>query len=35
MCQFTKKNKETILLKSECKKYRGQQKILQTSNKYL
>ena len=32
---FTKKNKETILLKSECKKYRGQQKILQTSNKYL
>ena len=29
MCQFNKENKETVLLKSECKKYHSKQKILE------
>ena len=29
MCHFTKKNKEKILFKFECKKYRRQQNFLE------
>ena len=31
MCQFNKKNKETILFRIKCKKFHRQQKILENA----